>query len=414
MLSSILNILMTLSMMDRRKLFSSLLTSSIILKDDDRIAINSSADKAPWTLTLPLEPSSGGTNAIRMTVSYKPATALFGSKTYIPKKIFKVIVDTGSPYLVLDGMEYASFLEEADKSREEPISTIFFLEALTSLFEGNIPYSLGESRYGPTEEIYGSQKGMIEWKETFIQVRDNHLSRNTVVGLLDKDLMREAGGSLLGLVKRSNIQSEKIQLRPTFLEQQKTGEEITSFRIDSPNGLLTMTSGSSLISNDAKSSDVIPLVDLRPIGDFVEHYACLVEEFRLDGDVFTPANLFRRSNGPMRKIVGVFDSGLTGCLFTQPLWDMLQQRGINLRDVSSIDVGVQTEDSRKGIPTIFHFKSEEKMNPYFNLSPISLDWFDDEDTCPHVIVFGQTFLAQGSLTIDIDERRATFATSIDG
>jgi len=387
-------------------------------------------EDGPWSITLPLEPNSGGTNSIRATLCYKPVTTRFGSRTYIPKKIYKIIIDTGSPYLVVaDGMEYTSFFEELNTSESEQGAVSALFETIGILLEGEFPYIFGESNYGPTEEIYGSQKGNIEWKESFIQFRDERLSRNTVLGVLDDKLVNEAGGPLLGLVKRSNFESQKVQLRPTFFDQQRGGDEIRSFQIDCPNRLFTLTSGKSLISEDAKSDTVIPLVDLRPLGDFVEHYACTVMELQLDGNIFTPSKLVGSSDGLVRPIVAVFDSGLTGCLFTQPLWDILQQNGVKLQTVQSINVGVSAEESIISInntrtrskvrvgnqksKSLYHFQTDPSMNPFYNLSPISLDWFDDEDTCPHVVVLGQTFLTQGCLTIDIDDRRATFVKSYD-
>jgi len=399
--------------MDRRTILSSIIVSPITtIKDISDVSnankIDSIGSTEPWSIILPLEHSSGGTNSVRVTLSYKPTSALFGSRMYIPKKIYKVIVDTGSPYLVIaDGMEYASYVEIASPTEKQRMLPPI-LEYISGLLEEEVPYQLKESSYGPTEEIYGSKKGSIEWRESLVQLRDERLTKNIVVGVLDKGLTEESGGPLLGLVKNSNYNSEKVQLRPTFLEQEG---EISSFQIDSPNRQMTLASGKSLIPNDTKS--VIPMVDLRPLGDFVEHYACNVKELQLDGTIFTPENITSSSDGRMRRIVAVFDSGLTGCLLTQPLWDALQQKGMNLSRVKSIDVGVCTEHEHLGKHedtkrSIFNFHADESKNPFFNLSPISLDWFDEEESAPYVVVLGQTFLTQGILTVDIDDRRATF------
>jgi len=131
----------------------------------------------------------------------------------------------------------------------------------------------------------------------------------------------------------------------------------------------------------------------------------------LNGIEFTVDSL-SSTLGKKRSIVAVFDSGLTGCLFTQPLWDDLQKNGANLNNVTAIDVGVDTEkrNTHSEKPELHIFRTSTEMNPFFNLDRISLDWFDDEVTCPYVVVLGQTFLIQGSLTIDIDDRRAIFRT----
>jgi hypothetical protein len=416
---------MAVPQINRRELLSSMLTTTIIsTEESSSMRIDDSEItkmNKPWTLTIPLEPSSGGTNSIRATLSYRPVTSLFGTKTYIPKKIYKLIVDTGSPYLVVaNGMEYATFFEELNTPDAEGI-LFQFLEFISLLLVGDFPYILSDSSYGPTEDIYGSKKGNIEWKESFVEFRDSRLSKNTVFGVLDETLTSEAGGPLLGLVKRSNVNTDKVDLRPTFFDQTSTEYPISSFQIDCPNQSFTIASGKSLIFSDGIRRDrrsIIPLIDLRPLGDFVEHYACKVNELQLNGTTFTPKKLtsIKDDDDIVREIVAVFDSGLTGCLLTQPLWDALQAEGMNLDDINTINVGVMTEqssdDKTKGKADtnhdLYHFQTDASKNPYYNLMPISLDWFENEDTCPYVVVLGQTFLAQGCLTIDIDDRKATF------
>ena len=407
------------SQINRREILSAIITSSIVANDEKVFIQDDDFEEEfkHWSVTFPLEPSSGGTNSIRATISYKPVQTRFGSKTFIPKRIFKVIVDTGSPYLVIaDGMEFTSFYEELIAEEHGGLFSLF--DTILLFLGEDFPYLLDESSYAPTTEIYGSQEGNIEWKEAFIQLRDNRLSKNTVFGVLDDKLTKEAGGALLGLVKRSNPESEKVQLRPTFFDQQKGSREISSFQIDSPRKLLTLSSD-SLIPKDAKRDTIIPLVDLRPLGDFVEHYACTVLQLQLDAHIYRAEALQVLDSEFVRPIVAVFDSGLTGCLISQPLWDFLEQKGLKLRNVRSVNVGVSTNeliDKRASTVKVendknkacYYFQTEKDLNPFYYISPINLDWFDDEDTCPHVIVLGQTFLSQGSLTIDIDERKANF------
>jgi hypothetical protein len=52
--------------------------------------------------------------------------------------------------------------------------------------------------------------------------------------------------------------------------------------------------------------------------------------------------------------------------------------------------------------------SNLEVDPRFYVKPIDLDWFDDEQNAPYVIILGQTFLSRGALTIDLDERLAAF------
>ena len=55
--------------------------------------------------------------------------------------------------------------------------------------------------------------------------------------------------------------------------------------------------------------------------------------------------------------------------------------------------------------------SSREEDRRFYVQPIDLDWFDGEQYSPYVIVLGQTFLARGALTIDMNERMATFSTA---
>lgn len=412
--------------LDRRTLLSSLPSTSLIANADTATVANRQDEKIPsymkeeesesWMITLPLERSSGGTNNVRVTLSYEKQSMkspLFGNKIFTPKKIFKLIVDTGSPYIVIaDGTEYAKFIEEdisVGYTDQLPWFVSIWLDPIleSMTLPENIPCLLQPSQYESTEEIYGSQKGDIIWNESYIQMRDDRLSGNMVIGVLDEKLRNEAGGSLLGLIKNSNSQSTKVQLRPTFLAQQDknmgyaSNNGITSFTVDSPQRKLILARNMNLIP---EKQNAIPLVDLRSLGDFVEHYACQVDSFILNGKEYTSDIIHNFTKRNKRSIVAVFDSGLSGCLFTDDLWEDLQICDKDFAKSDEIKVGIVTEnqDEKKW------FQSSNGLNPFYYISKICLDWFDDEDTSPYLIIIGQTFLIQGSLTIDITERRALF------
>ena len=113
--------------------------------------------------------------------------------------------------------------------------------------------------------------------------------------------------------------------------------------------------------------------------------------------------------------MAVFDTGLTGCALSQPLWEYIETKlnhdnsNKQLSTIKSIDIGMQTKLKNK----LQHFKTNDTNNPLCNLSCINLDWFDDNDdddttSYPYVIAIGQMFLTYGCLTIDIDNRQATF------
>lgn len=429
-----------------------------------------------WTITLPLERCSGGTNCVRVSVRGQPKQR--GKAIVRPKRIYRMIVDTGSPYLTIPKdfrqeksqspyfntvLEYSSLsINDEDSSNSvNQQNQLFFdnqildyvLNSFFSDIEGDVPFSLEESIYKPTQDIYGSKLGLIEWKKSPITFRNDrivtskiteteihgkafeeNIKFSLVLGVLDKTLSKESGGPLLGLVKNSNPATNKVQLRPTFLDQirilpmynageENNDREITSFQIDSPGNRLTFLAqkDASLIALENEDNvNIIELCDLRPLGDFVDHYAFIVDELSLNYKeyILTSKSLSGYSNKnkkeELRPIVAVFDTGLTGCLFTQPLWDALVQN-VGIADPSILrSVEVSTSGKKNGkqkATSVTSIQSDVTKNPFFYLSPIELDWFGDEDNAPFVIILGQTFLSQGILTIDIERRIATFQTS---
>ena len=83
----------------------------------------------------------------------------------------------------------------------------------------------------------------------------------------------------------------------------------------------------------------------------------------------------------------------------------LNNKSIPLSSIKNIGVAVQTNKNK-----LQHFKISSANNPLFNMSPINLDWFDDDTACPYIIAIGQMFLSYGCLTIDVDKRLATFSS----
>ena len=150
------------------------------------------------------------------------------------------------------------------------------------------------------------------------------------------------------------------------------------------------------------------MVDLRKYGDFVDHYAVEVNSICFDGMTIS-------TNSIRRPIVAVFDSGLTGTLLIKPFWDFVQKyyaENSNAKDTApsethnfhSASITVKQMDGK-----VCSLKSSLEDDPrQFYISPIDLDWFDDERTSPYCIIVGQTCLSQGTLTIDMDKRLSTF------
>merc|ERR1712232_526611 len=112
------------------------------------------------------------------------------------------------------------------------------------------------------------------------------------------------------------------------------GLRVMSFQINGPGRTLTLSS-SSLLRVSTFVGKIMKLVDLRMYGDFVDHLAVSVEGLWINGK-----NMMKRMR---RKVVAVFDTGLTGCLFTQDMWDEVQD-ALKV-EIESIIVQIPSEDS---------------------------------------------------------------------
>ena len=112
--------------------------------------------------------------------------------------------------------------------------------------------------------------------------------------------------------------------------------------------------------------------------------------------------------------MAVFDTGLTSCLLIRPFYDVLEQylgaKGATVFGVKSVSLLLKEVDRKetRRRTSACKISGSIEADPRFYVKPIELDWFDDEQFSPYVIALGQTFLSQGALTIDLDERIAMF------
>ena len=393
----------------RSILLNSLSFSSFLSQPEPVVALDSeSNNKKPfYKAVLPLE-RVGGCNCIRCVLTSSNSSE---DNLYI-----RAIVDTGSPYLILPSRDLSFISNEND-------------------------FPLVPS-FPPTKDVYGSIGGYIDWRSaTSAQFpRDPSIvsyniydkkESDFVFGVMDDKLSEEAGGALIGLIRNWNdlsYESGKVQPRPSLLQQlrvmsvnesvdedlpykdmrsQNDFELISSFTIDSLNQKLVLSTLSQISEDEAKA---MPLIDLRmpPWGDFVDHYACLVNELYINS-IPVKQKLFNDLSNS-RSICVVFDTGLTGCLLSQPLWDHIKMNtGLSMSEIESIWINVQS--SSKDSIVQLRGNSRDIPRGMFYVQPISLDWFDDETISPYVIVIGQAFLGFGALTVDIDDRKVMFDKS---
>ena len=209
------------------------------------------------TLKLPLQMQAGGVLTTGVVIDGEP---------------FRLIVDSGSPYLVVP-------LDDCDQQPPK-------LSAYGCADAGRFHLAA----FAATDEQYGAVPGRMQWLrggvsfgETDILPRQTggRVGRELVFGGADRAVLSQSGGALLGLIRQVNYAPystiKAADLRPTALGQLR----LTSFCIDAPRRELTVSSA-PLIAADA---DALPLVDPRDWGDGVEHVSARIadDELRIDG-----------------------------------------------------------------------------------------------------------------------------------
>ena len=329
---------------------------------------------------------------------------------------FRVIVDTGSPYLVVP------LLEDCNSQRPKQ-----------SIFGCATPGQFGASQFPSTSEQYGAIPGRMQWLRGDVifgdppNVEDDDSYRNAgrrwplltraarragasvVFGGADPFIMSQSGGALLGLIRLTNPDASVStipvgDLRPTVLGQLGW----TSFRLDAPNLELTLRR-TPLLPPPGPHSDALPLVDPRSLGDSVEHVGCWAEsnELVING-------VGRRTRRPL---LVVFDSGLTGCVLSQSLIEEMPDLAALVPRIAptslgeatartgatALSVAVRTEGGRRVV-----FGSSRARSSLFYAQAVSLNWFQDPRHGPHVVALGQCVLGSGVLTVDGPQRRATW------
>ena len=214
------------------------------------------------SITIPLQSCRKGGSCCVLTVSSPDGG----------RRQLSAIVDTGSPYLT--------------------IPHNFINQGMIAKFP---------TSFSPTTETYGSVTGNMTWLNGILELAPLP-SSNIDFGVADKEISKvSGGGALLGIIKYSNPASTKIMLRPTVLDQISiSSSPIASFKMDTPAGELVLST-KPLIS---PAADALKLVDLRPLGDTVDHYACRVTKLRLDGFDVLSGDLVTK------QVVAVFDTGL--------------------------------------------------------------------------------------------------------
>jgi hypothetical protein len=170
------------------------------------------------TLKLPLQMQAGGVLTTGVVIDGEP---------------FRLIVDSGSPYLVVP-------LDDCDRQPPK-------LSAYGCADAGRFPLAA----FDATDEQYGAVPGRMQWlrggvsfgeTETLPRRTGGRVGGELVFGGADRAVLSQSGGALLGLIRQVSYAPystiKAADLRPTALGQLR----LASFRIDAPRRELTLSS----------------------------------------------------------------------------------------------------------------------------------------------------------------------------
>jgi hypothetical protein len=318
--------------------------------------------------------SNSNESVIEIPMTYDGAS--FVLDYYIGDASVRGVVDTGSPFITIqgrNGSENWGFVTQND---------------------------IRPSPYGETYEVYGLQVdsstvwclGDLRFTTGFnddsrSRSRDWNL-REMVLGVVNGS-MANVGGSING-ANASFVGLTKYRqdwIRPTFLEQ----TDVSSFSMNFEKETLTLSRKN--IIDRRNDANVLAMIDLRPLGSPVYHYAVLLDDLYINGE----KHKFKNKN---EKTYVIFDSGTTGLLVSQDLYensafrDGAFQAAMTFTDVkgnkSSVAIGSSIRTcTRKCL---------------FLCLPLKVPWDGVLEEKSNVIFAGLAVLMnQGEITVDADE-----------
>eukprot|EP00746_Dinoflagellata_sp_MGD_P021879 gnl/MRDRNA2_/MRDRNA2_151092_c0_seq1.p1 gnl/MRDRNA2_/MRDRNA2_151092_c0~~gnl/MRDRNA2_/MRDRNA2_151092_c0_seq1.p1 ORF type:complete len:516 (+),score=63.58 gnl/MRDRNA2_/MRDRNA2_151092_c0_seq1:13-1560(+) len=291
----------------------------------------------------------------------------------------KGVLDTGSPFITMVGRcsKYWGCLQESDArlSGYEDTREIYGLQedGVTKWVLGDV--TLNGTRLPLPLQSATSSDANDPARFKFDECLFGVTSQVTVTG-------NAAPGPLLGLVKYRTP-----GIRPTFLGQ----TDISSFHLDFvKNELLLSRRG--LIPPGTPG--VLKMVDLRPLGAPVFHYAVEVQQLWVNQQPYSAT----------KKIYAVFDSGTTGMLIDRDLYNRADfdmgafecHMSFKAEDRSEVIVGTSIQTCAKD--------RIHRKECLFLCFPLDIPW-EGVPKDAHIIFVGlAAMFNQGNITIDTNAR----------
>ena len=408
---------------------------------------------------------------------------------------YLAVVDTGSPFLTAPMNAF---------EKTEPLSRATKKTKKTKRDSSD----MNDSESSVSYEQYGTTIGSVEWRKApYVTLIGNGEVENiqnepviiqdqndVVLGIPSAEVVEETGGIFLGLMTVDSA-------RPTPLQQLGYDAFIMRFRenLDEKRGIvraktdvidsesqakLILWDGKHGVGTNGKQSTTTSLIDrfdpssmklfdFNSYGPNIHHYGVLCDRFecRWDGDDEIDLISFDCSfaNGTnscaptraampgislSRPLVAVFDTGLSGCVFSDTLWEEIQAERLRRKHLQRPKSGLNSEAAPPPIgctvwlPTTgdHQTSSQAKFSALSTFSPTSVVklssiaeywrfqsfrlpwWYDNEEidendgtsqarssNYPHVVVLGSTFWRNPNvidLAVDTTSERAKITTRL--
>ena len=274
----------------------------------------------------------------------------------IDNQPFRAVVDTGSPFLLVEGARPDGTCGQAANAQR------------WGCYKG----AARGTGLPDTDELFGGEDVGVQWRQGAFALRNASSSGgglaidDAIFGRINSYEGKGGGGAVfLGFAKR-----RLPRIRPTLLEQ--TG--VAALRFDFPGRRMQL----SPVPLIGWREDALRLIDLRPRGTPIANYACRVERLVVNG-CLVPLD---------RPCVAVIDTGTTGLSVSEDLYDSgilpvpVREAQIEMRTerggVAVLEASVRRRRRPyPGVPTIEQPLSAEEYEEFpLVVSPVPVPWFE--------------------------------------
>lgn len=311
--------------------------------------------------------------------------------------VFKAVLDTGSPFLMIPGSCGANTRQKSGcyQNQGTVVPKLAPTIEIFDGFEGEVNWRCARFDFSDVYNTYpetGNSTTLADTTAIQEQSRTDRedFKKDVIFGIASEEIMGGPGGVFFGMIRDTDA-----RIRPSFLGQ----TDVKAFKVDLASRPRVVTlSNRALI---ASSEDYIPMTNLlrRRYGDPVGHYTASASSIYVNG-----FPLVDTTTNTDNKILVIFDTGVTGMVVSRGLFDeryfLARQRrektlfGNVELTFATASGGNVTLSANRPLSTPFDPERTWKKFPKRR---------EGTKSKVHIIVMGLSFLEDRSLTVDIDD-----------